>query len=144
MNLLIEKKFLIYKYIKLGLKNGGKEKNELIFKLAFSSIKNFKKLNPIFVLLVCLDKCLPFCEIKIINIKGAIQKIPIEIKQDRQKALALGWLLLNTFNRTEKTMVEKLTKEILETVSLQSETIKMCDDLHKTVEINKTFTQFKN
>lgn len=144
MNLLVEKKFLIYKYIKLSLKKGNKEKNQSIFKLACSLIKLFKKSNPIFTLLICLEKCLPFCEIKSVNIKGGVQKIPIEIKQERQKALALNWLLLNTLTRNEKTLVERLTKEILQTVLLQSNTIKMCDDLHKTVEINKTFTLFKN
>jgi small subunit ribosomal protein S7 len=144
MNILIEQKFLIHKYIKLGLKHGNKEKNQFIFKLAFSLIKNLKRSNPIYIFLLCLEKALPYCEIKSINIKGGIQKVPIEIKHEKQKCLALNWLLLNTFTRDDKTMVERLAKEILQTVLLQSQTIKMCDDLHKTVEINKTFTQFKN
>lgn len=144
MNLLKEKKFLILKYIKLLFKNGKKERTECVLKSAFSFIKNDTKTNPIFILMSCVEKALPFCEIKAIRISGGIQRIPIEIKDNRQKSLALNWLIINTRNRPEITMVERSKKEILETLLLQSQTIKMTDDLHKLVEVNKAFTQFKN
>lgn len=144
MNLLKEKKFLVLKYLKLFIKKGKKERNEKLLKLSFSLIKNIQKKNALIVLLEAIQKAKPFCEVKSSKIKGGIQRIPVEIKQKRQKRLVLSWLLINTFTRNENTIVERLAKEVLETVLLQSKTIKMCDDLHKIVEANKTFTQFKN
>lgn len=144
MNLLKEKKFLILKYLKLSIKKGKKESNEKLLKLSLSLIKNVQKKNALIVLLEAIQKAKPFCEVKSLKIKGGIQRIPVEIKQKRQKRLVLSWLLINTFTRNENTMAERLAKEVLETILLQSKTIKMCDDLHKIVEANKTFTQFKN
>ena len=144
MNLLKEKKFLILKYLKLSIKKGKTETNEKLLKLSFSFIKTFKKKNALTILLDAIQKAKPFCEVKSLKIKGTMQSTPVAIKQKRQKRLVLSWLLINTFSRNENTMVERLAKELLETVLLQSKTIKICDDLHKTVEANKTFTQFKN
>jgi small subunit ribosomal protein S7 len=144
MYLLKQKKFLILKYLKLFLKQGKKETNERMLRLGFASIKKLKKVNPILIFLDAVNKARPFCEIRSLRVKGSIKRIPIEIKENRQKTLAMRWLILNMFNRTEKTLVECLTKEFLDTILLQSKTIKMRDDLHKIVETNKTFTQFKN
>lgn len=144
MNLLKEKKFLVLKYLKLSIKKGKKESNEKLLKLSLSLIKNVQKKNALIVLLEAIQKAKPFCEVKSLKIKGGIQRIPVEIKQKRQKRLVLSWLLINTFTRNENTMAERFAKEVLETILLQSKTIKMCDDLHKIVEANKTFTQFKN
>ena len=143
MNLLNKKKFIILKYLKLAIKNGKKETNEKLVKLSFSLIKTVKKKSGLIILLEAIQKATPFCEVKSLKIKGGIQRIPVEMKQKRQKRLVLNWLLVNTFTRIEKTLVERLAKELLETILLQSKTIKMCDDLHKIVEANKTFTQFK-
>jgi small subunit ribosomal protein S7 len=132
------------KYLKLFLKQGKKETNERMLRLGFASIKKLKKVNPILIFLDAVNKARPFCEIRSLRVKGSIKRIPIEIKENRQKTLAMRWLILNMFNRTEKTLVECLTKEFLDTILLQSKTIKMRDDLHKIVETNKTFTQFKN
>jgi ribosomal protein S7 len=51
---------------------------------------------------------------------------------------------MNSFTRHETTFSEKLSKELIETALLQSKTVKMCDELHKTVEANKTFIIVKN
>jgi small subunit ribosomal protein S7 len=137
-----KKKFLLSKYIKSFIKQGKKEKTELLLKLSFSFIKKTKKLNPLTILLDFLKKARPFCEVKSLKIKGSIQRIPVEIKQSRQKSLLLRWLVTNT--HTENTIVEFLSKELLDTTNLQSKTIKLCDEMHKIAEANKIFTQFKN
>lgn len=144
MYLLKQKKFLILKYLKVLFKKGKKEKNEKALKLSFAFIKKIKKINPLVVFIDSLQKAKPFCEIRSLRVKGSIKRIPVEIKEKRQKILAMRWLLINTFDRNEKTLVERLTKELLDTTLLQSKTIKMRDDLHKMVETNKTFAQFKN
>lgn len=144
MNLIKKKKFLLSKYLKLFSQQGKKEKTEQLLKLSFSFIKKTKKTNPLIVLIDFIKKARPFCEVKSLKIKGSIQRIPIEIKQMRQRSLILRWLLINTRSRKENTIVESVSKEILETINLQSRTIKLCDEMHKISEANKIFTQFKN
>lgn len=144
MYLLKQKKFLILKYLKLLFKQGKKETNEKLLKLSFSFIKKFKKKSPLLIFLDSIQKAKPFCELRSLRIKGSIKRVPIDFKEKRQKSLALRWLLINTFVRNEKTAVECLTKEIVDTFLLQSKTIKMRDDLHKMVETNKAFTQLRS
>jgi small subunit ribosomal protein S7 len=139
---LIKKKFVVSKYIKSFIKEGKKEKAEHLFKLTFSFIKKAKKVNPLIMLLDFIKKARPFCEVKSIKIKGSLQGVPIEIKQNRQKSLILRWLVTN--ERKENTIVDRISKELLDTVNLQSRTVKLCDEMHKIAETNKTFIQVKN
>jgi small subunit ribosomal protein S7 len=137
------KKTKILKYLKIVLKNGHKEKSETVLKKVFALIKNNEKLNPLLIFLDSFQKAKPFCEIKNLNIRGNIKKLPVTINKTRQQGLALRWLSINALSRNELTLSEKLSKELIETVLLQSKTIKTCDELHKAVEANKAFIVVK-
>lgn len=141
---LSSKKTKILKYLKICLKNGYKERNEKAIFKAFSLIKRFEKVNPLIIFLDSFHKAKPFCEIKTLNMRGNLKKLPVTINKTKQQNLSLRWLSVNALLRTEKTLAEKLSKELVETVLLQSKTIKTCDELHKTVEANKTFIIVKH
>lgn len=143
MNLITQKKYLILKYLKLALKNGKKAKIEKNVALAFSEIKKNKKVHPLLIIVECIEKTKPFCEIKSVKVKGTMQRVPVELKQSKQKNLILRWLIINTFSRNEFSLAERIAKEIMDTTALSSRTIKMCDELHKAAEANKMFAQFK-
>jgi small subunit ribosomal protein S7 len=113
-------------------------------KLSFSNLKKLKQVNPLILFLDFIKKARPFCEVKSLRIRGSIKKIPVIIKQNRQKGLVLRWLLTNTIGRNEKTIVEALSKELIDTIALQSRTMKACDEMHKSAELNKIFIQSKN
>lgn len=138
------KKIKVLKYLLMCLKKGKKERNENVLKKAFALVKRFEKINPFLIFLDSVQKVKPFCKIKNVTVKGNLKKLPVSIDKNRQKNLALRWLCLNTLLQNEKTIAEKLAKELIETVLLQSKSIKMCDDLHKAVEANKIFIVVKN
>jgi len=137
------KKIFGLKYLKLFINAGKKEFIEKRIKLGFAFIKKTTKISPLIILIDAIQKSKPFCEIKSLKIKGNIHRTPIEIKHKRQKQLVLNWLVINTLNRNENNFSQSFGNELLETVLLQSKTIKLCDDQHKIVEANKTFTIFK-
>jgi small subunit ribosomal protein S7 len=139
-----KKKRLILNYLKILLWEGKQEKAENVLKLSFALIKQLQSKNPLIVLLDCVKKAQPFCEVKSLRIKGNVHRVPVEIKHERQKSLVFRWLLTNASTRSEHTFVESLSKEIIETTNLQSKTIKTCDEMHKIAEVNKIFTQLKN
>lgn len=139
-----KKKRLILNYLKILLWEGKQEKAENVLKLSFALIKQLQSKNPLIVLLDCVKKAQPFCEVKSLKIKGNVHRVPVEIKHGRQKSLVFRWLLTNASTRSEHTFVESLSKEIIETTNLQSKTIKTCDEMHKIAEVNKIFTQLKN
>jgi len=139
-----KKKRLILNYLKILLWEGKQEKAENVLKRSFALIKQLQSKNPLIVLLDCVKKAQPFCEVKSLRIKGNVHRVPVEIKHERQKSLVFRWLLTNASTRSEHTFVESLSKEIIETTNLQSKTIKTCDEMHKIAEVNKIFTQLKN
>ena len=138
-----KKKRVILNYLKILLWNGKQEKAESVLKLSFALVKQLQLKNPLIVLLDCVKKAQPFCEVKSLKIKGNVHRVPVEIKHERQKSLVFRWLLTNAASRSEHTLVESLSKEIIETTTLQSKTIKTCDEMHKIAEVNKIFTQLK-
>lgn len=138
-----KKKRLILNHLKILLWDGKQEKAESVLKLSFALIKQLQSKNPLIVLLDCVKKAQPFCEVKSLKVKGNVHRVPVEIKHERQKSLVFRWLLTNAWSRSEHTLVESLSKEIIETAALQSKTIKTCDEMHKIAEVNKIFTQLK-
>jgi small subunit ribosomal protein S7 len=142
MLMLIKKKNLFSKFLKTFVKQGKKEKTEKKLKLSTALIKKVGKINPLIILLDFIKKVRPFSIIIFLKINGSFQKIPIEIKQNRQKCLILRWLIMNSNKRSENSIVEALSKELLETTNYHSRTIKFCNDTHKIAEANKTFTKF--
>mmetsp|Transcript_12519 Transcript_12519/g.32328 ORF Transcript_12519/g.32328 Transcript_12519/m.32328 type:complete len:98 (+) Transcript_12519:4179-4472(+) len=85
MSVNIKKKLLISAYLKLFLKQGKQGKTEKLLKLSFSNLKKIKQMNPLLLFLDFIKKARPFCEVKSLRIRGSIQKIPVIIKQNRQK-----------------------------------------------------------
>lgn len=137
-------KYIVISFVKTLQKNGLKESSELVFKNMLSILKKKSKKEPLIFFRDVLNKSKPFCEVKSIRISGTSYKVPVEIRSERQKILALKWILLNSSKKLELPLSNSLAKEIFDTYNLNSKTIKMCDDFHKIAESNKIYMQFRN
>jgi small subunit ribosomal protein S7 len=136
--------FIILNFLKFYLMNGDKNITENIIRNSFSLIKKIKKTNPISILCSSIEIVKPFCEIKRLKIGGSNYKVPTEIHPTRQKILAIKFLVSNAIKRNEKTASRCVAMEILDTFDLSSQSIKNCDDVHKTAEANKVYIQYRN
>lgn len=143
-NQIVKKKNLLAKFLNISMQKGKKEKYTLLIKNSFMLLKKHVKKNPIFLFMRVINMAQPFCELKSLKIKGSVQRIPLELSIFRQKNLVLKWLILNSFLLNKKTFSENLANEFIETLHLQSKTLKNCTEMHKISEANKIFTQFTN
>ena len=107
-------------------------------------MKKIKKTNPISVVSSSVEIVKPFCEIKSLKIGGSNYKVPTEIHPVRQRVLAIKFLVSNSVKRNEKSASSRVAMEIFDTFSLSSQSIKNCDDVHKTAEANKVYIQYRN
>ena len=64
-------------------------------------------------------------------------------RQDRRETLGLRWLVDYSRKRGEKTMVEKLAKEILDASNGMGASVKKREDTHKMAEANKAFAHYR-
>ena len=90
-----------------------------------------------------MNNIMPSLEVKARRIGGATYQVPIEVRPDRRQALALRWLTTYSRARSEKTMEEKLAKELLDAANNTGASVKKKEDMHKMAEANKAFAHYR-
>ncbi len=90
-----------------------------------------------------LDNIMPTLELKVRRIGGSNYQIPIEVTERRRKILGLRWLTNYARLRNEKTMEERLAKEIIDASNEMGASFKKKEDTHKQADANKAFAHFR-
>lgn len=85
----------------------------------------------------------PMVEVRPRRVGGATYQIPMEVRAERRRSLALRWLLASARGRGGKSMVEKLATEFLDAAKGQGAAIKKKDDTHRMAEANKAFAHYR-
>ncbi|WFA07661.1 30S ribosomal protein S7 [Tissierella sp. Yu-01] len=90
-----------------------------------------------------MNNIMPVLEVKARRIGGATYQVPIEVRPERRETLGLRWLVTYSRNRGEKTMVEKLAKELMDAANGVGSSVKKREDTHKMAEANKAFAHYR-
>jgi len=85
----------------------------------------------------------PLLMVKSRRVGGATYQIPMEVGEDRGRALAMRWLIASARARSGKYMEEKLASELVDAVNGRGAAIKKREDLHKMAEANKAFAHYR-
>ena len=67
----------------------------------------------------------------------------MEVRADRKQALGLRWIVNLSHERSEKTMIERLSSEILDAFNSTGASVKKREDTHKMAEANKAFAHYR-
>jgi small subunit ribosomal protein S7 len=90
-----------------------------------------------------LTNITPALEVKARRVGGSTYQVPMEIRAERRQALALRWLVQYSRRRNEKTMEERLAKELLDALNNIGGAVKKKEDVHKMAEANRAFSHYK-
>ncbi|MBN2285135.1 MAG: 30S ribosomal protein S7 [Tissierellales bacterium] len=90
-----------------------------------------------------LNNIMPVLEVKARRVGGATYQVPIEVRPERRQTLGLRWLVNYSRKRGERTMQEKLAKEIMDAANSTGASVKKREDTHKMAEANKAFASFR-
>lgn len=90
-----------------------------------------------------LNNVMPVLEVKGRRIGGATYQVPMEVRPERRQTLALRWLVNFSRARGEKTMVERLSKEILDASNNSGAAVKRKEEMHRAAEANKAFAHYR-
>jgi len=85
----------------------------------------------------------PVLEVKARRVGGSTYQVPMEIRPERRQALALRWLVQYARRRGERTMEERLAKELLDALNNVGGAVKKKEDVHKMAEANRAFAHYK-
>ncbi len=99
--------------------------------------------NPITVFNEAMDNIMPVLEVRSRRVGGANYQVPVEVRPQRRKTLGIRWLTVNTLKRGERTMKEKLAKEIMDAANNTGGAVKKKEDTHKMAEANKAFASYR-
>ena len=123
--------------------DGKKGTSQKIVYGAFDIIKEKTGEDPLEVFEKAMTNIMPVLEVKARRVGGANYQVPIEVRPDRRQALALRWLTTYSRKRSEKTMEERLAKELLDASNNTGSAVKKKEDMHKMAEANKAFAHYR-
>ena len=90
-----------------------------------------------------INNIMPVLELKVRRIGGANYQVPVEVSSERRMTLGLRWLVNYSRLRNEKTMVDRLANEIIDSSNGTGASVKKKEDTHKMAEANKAFAHFR-
>ena len=90
-----------------------------------------------------LDAVRPTVEVRSRRVGGATYPVPTEVRPDRAQALAIRWLIGAARKRSETTMVDRLSNELMDAVNERGEAVKKRETTHKMAEANKVFAHYR-
>jgi len=135
---------VVSKFINNLMSDGKKTIAQKIFYTAMDTVaaKHPDK-DPLEFFLKAIENIKPAVEVKSRRVGGANYQVPIEVKAERQLALAMRWLITYTRNRGERTTAAKLANEIMDAYNGTGGAVKKKDDTHKMAEANKAFAHYR-
>ena len=110
---------------------------------AFEMIKEQTGNDPVEVFEQAMDNVQPALEVKARRIGGSNYQVPIEVRPDRQRTLALRWLTQYARLRGEHTMVQRLANEIIDASNNTGASIKKKEDTLQMAEANRAFAHYR-
>lgn len=134
---------LVQKFINCLMHEGERSVAQKIVYESLELIKERSKDDPLKVFKKALDNVKPALEVKTRRVGGANYQVPVEVNRNRQNSLSLRWIIDYARARSEKSMVEKLTSELLDAAGNKGGAIKKRDDTHRMAEANKAFAHYR-
>ena len=123
--------------------DGKKGTAQTILYNAFDRVKEATGQDPLEVFTKALENIMPVLEVKSRRIGGQNYQVPVEVRPERKQTLGLRWLIKYARLRNDKTMDEKLAKEIMDAANGLGGACKKREDTHKMAEANKAFAHYR-
>ena len=130
-------------FINKLMRDGRKSTAERVMYDTLDIIEERAHRNPVEVFEQAIRNAKPILEVRPRRVGGATYQIPLEVRSERQMALAIRWLLTAARARTGRPMAERLAAELMDAASGQGVTIKRRDDTHRMAEANKAFAHYR-
>ena len=134
---------LVTKLINSIMLDGQKGTAQKILYAAFKRVEDITDQPPIEVFEEALNNIMPTFEVRSRRIGGQNYQVPVEVRDERKYTLGLRWLTLYARLRNEKTMEDRLAKEIVDASQGNGASVKKKDDTHRMAEANKAFAHYR-
>jgi small subunit ribosomal protein S7 len=134
---------VVSKFMNSIMYDGKKSAAETIVYGAFDIIEARVKQSPIDVFRQALDNVAPAIEVRSRRVGGATYQVPVEVRPIRRQALAIRWIITAARARNDRTMVERLSAELMDAAANRGNAVKKREDTHRMAEANRAFSHYR-
>ena len=134
---------IITKFMNSVMYDGKKSVAEAIVYGALDMIEAKTKQGPLQVFEQALENVMPTIEVRSRRVGGATYQVPVEVRSVRRQALGIRWLISAARERNEKTMMERLSAELLDASNGRGNAVKKREDVHRMAEANRAFSHYR-
>ncbi len=137
------KDLVVTKFMNTIMYDGKKSAAETIVYGALESIETKLKTEPLPVFKQALENVAPAIEVRSRRVGGATYQVPVEVRTERRQALAIRWIIEAARGRNDKTMVDRLSQELMDAANNRGNAVKKREDTHRMAEANRAFAHYR-
>ena len=134
---------VLAKFINNLMIDGKKSTAERIVYGALDIMKSKTGQDPVEQFHTALENIRPAVEVRSRRVGGATYQVPVEVRRERKRALAIRWIVDAARKRGEKIISLKLAGEISDAYNKRGNSYKKREDSHKMAEANKAFAHYR-
>jgi small subunit ribosomal protein S7 len=134
---------ILAKFMNSIMYDGKKSAAEAIVYGAFDIIEQKLKNEPLPIFKQALENVAPAIEVRSRRVGGATYQVPVEVRAERRQALAIRWIINAARDRNDKTMVDRLSAELIDASNNRGNAVKKREDTHRMAEANRAFSHYR-
>ena len=134
---------VLSKFMNTLMERGKKSVAERVVYGALDEVEGKLKQDPIPAFHEALENVKPAVEVRSRRVGGATYQVPVEVRPDRAQALAIRWIIATARGRSEQTMTDRLSAELLDAANNRGASVKKREDTHRMAEANKAFSHYR-
>jgi small subunit ribosomal protein S7 len=134
---------ILTKFMNSIMYDGKKSVAETIVYNAFDIINQKTRTEPLGVFKQALENVAPAIEVRSRRVGGATYQVPVEVRMERRQALAIRWIIAAARGRNDKTMVDRLSAELMDAANNRGNAVKKREDTHRMAEANRAFSHYR-
>jgi len=134
---------VVTKFINKLMLDGKKSIAQKIMYKALERIESKSGEKGIEVFEKAIENVKPVMEVKSRRVGGATYQVPVEVRPIRQQSLAIRWIVDAARKRNERTMIERLSNELMDAATEKGAAFKKKEDTYKMAEANKAFAHYR-
>ena len=134
---------LMQRFINRMMLDGKKTVAEKIFYGAMARVEERGQAPALEIFEKAMQNVMPAVEVRPRRVGGQTYQVPMDVRPDRRRTLALRWMIGNARKRSGKSMTERLAGEILDAANGTGAAVKKREDTHRMADANKAFAHYR-
>ena len=134
---------LVSKFINGLMRQGKKSTAERIFYKALDLIEEQSSQEPLPVFEKAIKVVMPVVHVKSRRVGGSTYQVPVEVRDDQQRAMAIRWIIEAARSRSEKNMYECLAGEFTAAARGEGAAVRRKEETYKMAEANRAFAHYR-